>query len=236
VYPAPTISLGPDRDICTGQQLLLNPGSFASYSWNNGSINQTLTVNSTGVYTVLVKDNHGCTGADSITIKHINPLPAAFLKETDTICNYGKLEIIPSKTFSSYQWSDGSFQPKLTAVSAGSYSVIVTDSNGCKGADTIRLISKQCLSGFYVPNGFTPNGDKNNDTFKPLVYGPVLQYSFQIYNRFGQLIFSSTDPQKSWDGSFNGKTCTDGNYIWQCHYQFEGSKPAYEKGFVILLR
>ena len=92
------------------------------------------------------------------------------------------------------------------------------------------------MSGLYVPNAFTPNGDQLNDVFRAMAYGKVVSFRFEIYDRFGQLIFNTTDPRAGWDGSVNGKTKASGVFAWQCVCQFEGSDPVYKKGTVTLIR
>ncbi len=236
VFTHPRPALGPDRDICAGTPLILDAGSYTTYLWNDGSRARVKTITATGMFTITVTDNNSCPGTDSITISNINPAPTAFLQNTDSICNYGKLTIVPQKTYRSYQWSDGSSQSSVTIVKPGLYTLKVTDANGCSGTDSILVVKKECMSGFYAPSAFSPNGDRLNDAFHPLLFGPVLHYSLQVYNRFGQQVYYSTDPDQSWNGWHKGKPCDAGAYIWQCSYQFAGGKPAYEKGLVMLVK
>ncbi|MCQ2285872.1 MAG: choice-of-anchor L domain-containing protein [Bacteroidales bacterium] len=73
----------------------------------------------------------------------------------------------------------------------------------------------------YVPNAFTPNNDGLNDKFKPAI-SEAEYYLFTIYNRFGQMIFQTTDPNEGWDGTHRGKKCVPGLYTWNLRY----SRPA----------
>lgn len=235
LYTTPDVSLGADKDLCEGNTLSLDAGNFTGYEWHDGSTDRFYSALTTGNYWVTVTDNNNCKGSDSITIVNINPLPAGFLKLTDTLCQYEKLTIVPSQTYNSYEWSNGSSTSSITIDRPGQYILTVTDNEGCIGKDTIQIINKNCLSGFFVPNAFTPNRDGKNDVFRPKAYGPLTKYTFTIFNRYGERIFSTTDPYAAWDGTYNGKQSDNGTYVWQCSYQFEGRPLLFEKGIVMLI-
>jgi gliding motility-associated-like protein len=95
---------------------------------------------------------------------------------------------------------------------------------------------KDCLTGFYVPNAFTPNNDGLNDLFRPIIGGNIIRYQFSVYNRWGQIVFRTEKIQAGWNGSFLGKQ-QDGNvFIWTCTYQLDGGAVKNEKGTVVLVR
>lgn len=89
---------------------------------------------------------------------------------------------------------------------------------------------------FYIPNAFTPNGDGINDFFKPVIFGNVINYEFNVYSRWGHLVFQSTDITKGWDGSLNGFNQNSGIFAWNCIFQVEGQKQEDKKGLVVLIR
>ena len=68
------------------------------------------------------------------------------------------------------------------------------------------------------PNAFSPNGDKNNDLFKPIVECPIEDYLLQIYNRWGDLVFESYQISDGWDGEVNGKPAPVDVYIYRAEY------------------
>jgi len=235
-YKNPAPFLGPDRNICKGDIIVLDAGVFSAWLWQDGSTKQTYTATVPGQYHVLVTDMHHCTGNDSVQIKNVIPLPANFLKTTDTVCKYGTLMIVPQGNYKSYLWSTGNTNTSITIDKPGTYMLSVADYDGCKGKDTITIVEKDCLSGVFIPTAFTPNHDYKNDAFRALVYGPVTKFSLQVYNRFGEQVFSTSNAAVSWDGNYKGKPCNTGNYVWQCTYQFEGMDAVYLKGSVMLLR
>jgi gliding motility-associated-like protein len=92
------------------------------------------------------------------------------------------------------------------------------------------------MQGLYVPNAFTPNGDGHNNTFKPLLFGNMEYYEFAVFNRFGQMIFTSKDKSKGWDGTYNQLPQNSGAFVWICRYKLAGEKVEVKKGTVLLLR
>ena len=70
---------------------------------------------------------------------------------------------------------------------------------------------------FFVPNTFTPDNDEFNQYFKPVLSKGFKSgtYHLTIFNRWGQIVFESFNPSFGWDGTYNGKHCQDGTYIWK---------------------
>lgn len=89
------------------------------------------------------------------------------------------------------------------------------------------------------PNAFTPNSDGDNDRFLPVLYCPVSQYLFRVYNRWGELMFETANPSEGWDGTFNGLEAASDVYAWVVEYrggQGSGQDTVRKKGSVALLR
>ena len=89
----------------------------------------------------------------------------------------------------------------------------------------------------FLPNSFTPNGDEHNEIFKPITnFVSDIGYEFSIYSRNGELIFTTNDPGKGWDGTFNGSFVKNDNYVFHVSY-VNGIAVLTEKtGFVSLIR
>ena len=89
----------------------------------------------------------------------------------------------------------------------------------------------------FVPNAFTPNGDSHNEIFRPQSYFiSKLGYSFSIYNRHGVELFSTNNPLKGWDGTYEGRQVQSGTYVY--HLQFINSKGSLieKKDVVTIIR
>jgi gliding motility-associated-like protein len=90
----------------------------------------------------------------------------------------------------------------------------------------------------YIPNAFTPNGDGLNDTFRilGLPNQNITLFNLQIFNRWGEIVFHSTDVQQGWDGRLKGELCPEGTYVWVIFYE-DGSKIRQtNRGQIMLVR
>jgi gliding motility-associated-like protein len=152
------------------------------------------------------------------------------------ICSYGTLELKAVRTYQSYLWSNNATIPAIIISKPGTYYLQVLDDNACQGKDTINVKLKDCMQGFYAPNAFTPNNDKTNETFRPLLFGNVKQYRFMIFNKWGSKVFESNTPGDGWNGLINGIPQDSNTFVWTCSYQLEGEPVQVRKGTMVLIR
>jgi hypothetical protein len=133
----PTVALGADVSQCGGTVNLDagNPG--ATYLWSDNSTTQTISVSASGTYSVVVTAANGCTGTDAINVT-INTPPAVSLGQDVTQCG-GSVMLDAQNAGSTYLWSDNSTAQTLSVSASGTYSVVVTDVNGCTGSDAINV-------------------------------------------------------------------------------------------------
>jgi gliding motility-associated-like protein len=114
--------------------------------------------------------------------------------------------------------------------------LIVSSANGC--SDTItQIISVPNSCYIAIPNAFTPNGDGLNDYLYPLNAWKATDLIFKVYNRYGQLIWQTTDWTRKWDGSAGGNKLQAGSYVWMLQYTDEETgKRVVKKGTTLLIR
>lgn len=237
VYPNPRIGLYDLNSLCEATLFTYEaPTAMRSYNWSDGSTGRTMTVRQPGIYWLSVVDQNGCEASDTTEIKSITPKVRNFLPEDLEICSYEVLTIRPKRDFVRYIWSTGENTRNIEVKSAGSYWLAVTDVNGCISNDTILIKNKECPKGFYTPNVFTPNNDGKNDRFKPIIFGRLLKYDFQIFNQFGEVVFQSKDPSIGWDGTVKGQIPSMQTFAWRCVYQYEGEAATQAKGTVTIVR
>jgi gliding motility-associated-like protein len=237
VFSLPAPILDPNPVLCQGTTRILDAGvGYADYLWNNGSTAQAIQVNSTGDYSVQVIDQHGCKGQGATVINRLQPPPASFLGPDTAICSYGSISLRPSQSFNNYLWSTGSTQFAITVTTPGQYWLQVKDIENCQGSDTVLVRPKDCLQGLFVPSAFTPNGDGKNDQLIPLLFGDVKYFRFQLYNRWGELVFQTSTPGTGWDGSYKGRPQDTNVFVWVCRYQFNGANVEERNGKVVLIR
>lgn len=133
-----TLNIGPDTTTC-GTPVGLDAGNpGASFAWSNGDLTQTTTATMTAAYSVLVTDTNGCTASDTANIV-IAPNPTVDLGPDTTICKQDNVILDAGNPGGTYAWSNGNVNQIISA-GPGNYSVMVTDVNGCMGADTVDII------------------------------------------------------------------------------------------------
>lgn len=117
------------------------------------------------------------------------------------------------------------------------YTVTIIDSNlVCPRKEVFRLWTASFL---FIPNAFTPNGDGRNDFFKAYFSGNLIRMNLQIYNRSGNLVFETTDPEQAWDGRATGDFVPIDTYVWKVDYEIfirKGQQRFVEVGKVTVLR
>lgn len=214
--------------------------------------------NTGGIYypTLTVVDQFGCTNTDStqFAVEVFNNPGANFSYSIRDVDLYIHKEVVftdISPFYGTNEWyfvreGDTIFQffneenVKVNFQISGEYNVwlIVTDNNGC--TDTImKTVVVKDLEFIYVPNTFTPNGNGDNEKFKPSIVGfyDYETYKFMVFNRWGQLIFSSNNHNEAWDGTYKGEMSKEDTYVWKLEIRllYEDRKEEYI-GHVNLLK
>ena len=160
----------------------------------------------------------------------------------DTVVLEGKPFQLQGSGGEFYRWypSTGLNDPTLANPTAElqfdqSFSLKAYTAFGCESFDTIKIKVYKGPA-FYIPSGFTPNNDGKNDKFRCIAVGMDKVDFFRVYNRYGQLVYSSTAYEPGWDGTVNGIKQPTGTYVWMARgIDFRG-KVHMERGTVTLLR
>jgi gliding motility-associated-like protein len=116
------------------------------------------------------------------------------------------------------------------------YMVQVFNQAGCVDTDYLKVTVFKTNPYVFVPTGFTPNGDGRNDEVKPIAVGVKTIKYFSIYNRWGQLIFTTTTNGKGWDGTLGGTPQGSNVFVWMVSAIDYLDKPIFLKGTVTLIR
>ena len=226
--------LGADRNICEGQNIVLNPGNFETYLWQDLSATQQYIVTQPGTYLVTVNNSFNCKASARVIIRNFAKLPTNFLPANQDLCRGNVFKInIPG--YKSYAWNTGSSTRNIEIRKAGNYILTVTSFDNCVGTDTLTIREITCIA-IGIPNAFSPNNDGRNDFFKPTINTEIQDYQLRIYNRVGQLIYQTNNYSTGWDGRFKGHKQSSDNYIYQISFRNMEGKPFEYKGNVLLLR
>jgi hypothetical protein len=135
----PLVTLSGPAQVCAGIiGQLQTSGTFPQYQWSGGQISADISVFQSGTYTVTVTDANNCTATASASMTVLPPI-VPVLDGTTLICPGNNTTFSVGGTFNQYKWSNGAVTPTITVTQAGTYSVTVTDSNGCTGTGTRAL-------------------------------------------------------------------------------------------------
>jgi gliding motility-associated-like protein len=151
----------------------------------------------------------------------------------DTMLCPGEYITIYSPNTDKFVWSDGTTSSRLYPRYSGIYTL--TASNYCYSVDSAVLIELlDCANDIYIPNAFTPNGNGLNEMFKPVFtqIERIEEYKFYIYNRWGNLLYYTTDVYDGWTGYGSD----EGVYVYIIEYKNRKEKAKQIKGTVTLIR
>lgn len=191
-----------NTSLCSGNAINLAAATgYSSYLWNTGATTSTITVSSSGDYSVKVTNGNGC---EATKIFHVNPSGIATITgaEINDFSGNQNSVLIEYEGMGNYEFSlDASYfqdEPNFEGIGPGTYSAYARDRNGC-GLSAPFLI--------YVldyPRFFTPNGDGYNDTWSIKNLDLLPKSTITIYDRYGKLLKQLDFSNIGWNGSFNG--------------------------------
>jgi gliding motility-associated-like protein len=232
IKPSPQLQLGNDTTICEGTNKLLSVDPvYTNVLWQNNSNASSYVVSTPGTYFVKA-DLNGCTSSDTINI--LQKLKPRFDLGKDTFLCIGQILPLQVKVDdASLLWSTGSVSSTYTVTAPGIYKVTAT--NEC-GSFSDEIVVDIGVCNVEMPTAFTPNNDGLNDQFRIKYPGSIRTIVMHIFNRFGQLVFSTTNAAKGWDGTINGMPQDSGNYIWTINYETVDGAKGSLKGNVLLIR
>ena len=234
VSEKPKPVLGADRNICEGQNIILDPGIFTSYLWQDLSTAPEFIVTKPGTYLVTVSNQFNCTASARLVIRNLIAPPTNFLPNDQQLCTGNVLKIkVPG--YKSYSWNTGSVSPDIDIRTAGNYYLTVTNFDNCIGTDSLAIQEVNCIP-IGIPNAFTPNNDGRNDYFKPTINVEIQDYQLRVFNRLGQVVYQTKNYGQGWDGRFKGQQQSSDNYIYQISFRNADGKWFNYKGNILLIR
>ena len=250
VVPYPKADAGKDTSICFDSTIALQASGGSIYLWSpktflsDPTISNPVSQPANSIqYVVTVKDVLGCSkGAnDTVLIKVFPKIKVNAGSDTSVVINQ-PLQLNGSGG-ETYLWSPwkGLSDPHIANPVAflsdnQQYILKATNLAGCYDTDTINVTVYKVDPGLYVPNAFTPNGDGKNDIFKPILLGMKSLTYFKIFNRLGQLIFSTSQQNTGWDGSYKGRAVDPDVFVWIVEGTDYQNNKVYKKGSVMLVR
>ncbi len=250
VLPAPIANAGPDLTICYGQGADLQGSGGTTYSWspitylNDPTIaNPRCTPDNSITYTVAVTDANGCTSLNNDNMM-VRVVKASVSVGSDTMITANEpLDLhaidVNNNQFTKFKWSpatglnDPNSKDPIAILGPGVYSYTLTarTDKDCSASDEIKVTVFNTID-IYVPTGFTPNGDGRNDVLKPVLAGIKELKVFEVFDRWGKMIFKTSKAGEGW----NGQQQVSGTYVWYAEGIDILNRPVKRKGVTVLMR
>lgn len=251
IHPLPVVA-ATGGDTCLGSSVQLHASGGDTYSWTPSSSlddptspDPIATPAVTTVYTASITDTNGCPGIATATATILQPPPSV---TWDTAIVIGESVTLPYSVtpVSNYifTWTPTDSlsctdcpNPVANPTVNTTYTLTVQDKEGCFSSTSTFYIEILPVSSVDVPSAFTPNGDGINDIVYVEGWGIKKLISFDIYNRWGELVFSSNDINIGWDGTYKGKLQNTESYAYTVVVEtYIDANPIEKKGFIKLLR
>jgi gliding motility-associated-like protein len=238
----PAFSIGPDTTLCRDSSIVLTVESerWIEFNWSTGENTRDVTIGQPGSYFVIVKDRNDCFNSDTIQVGEL-PSPILNLAPEYVICLPDGNSVILDANgtgVARYEWPhSGDTTRTVTVNQEGMYSVIAVNKEGCITEKSTNVIDK-CEPRFFIPNAFSPDGEGHNEKLE--VFGAYFtNFSIRIYNRWGEVIYATTDIEDRWDGTYKGLKVQPGVYPYVLSYEslyFPERAPVVKRGSVMVIR
>jgi gliding motility-associated-like protein len=237
VIPLPIAVITPSgaTTFCQGGSVILTSTNGNSYLWSTGATTQSITVTTSGNYSVTVTNVNGCSATSTVTSVIVNQLPTAgFSWSVNGLVTYSFTNNSTNAT--TYLWNFGNGQTSTSVnpsntYGPGTYTVTLVASNACGSSTSAQVIGVTFL--FY--NGFSPNGDGQNDSWEIPMLSYYTNNSVLIINRWGSEVWKGVNYDNNsivWTGkNMKGEDLPDGTYFYIINYNNTN-----KRGWVIIKR
>lgn len=234
----------PDTIVCSGESVQLFATEGATHVWSpqtglTGSWTATplAVVTAPITYTVRVTDELGCTASASVFLDMypVHPVTAYW----DAVIDLGRTAPLLAVGNGTFLWSPAATLTDSTLANpiakpeqTTTYTVRLTDANGCITADDVTIIIPGSL---FIPNSFTPNNDGYNDRFG--AWGvDIVELELDVFDRWGKLIWTTTNMSTLWDGTYGGQDAPIDTYVWKVRAKEIAGGEFNRTGHVTLVR
>ncbi len=227
-----------DTVVCVGK-LLIIPLKHERYRFylpqSKININE-IKIDNPGKYAVIV-DNTGCKATQEFQVRGIAPTVPEKYEYTFCIDEENKKISLKHNGISKIQWSNGSTQKTIEVNEEDNYWVKTSDLYCGNRIDTIHVKLKPCHCEVLIPNTFTPNEDGKNDYFYPILSCEYSYYNLTIHDKWGNVVFSATNPNAKWDGRYKGNLVPEDVYVYKLEtIEKNSGKKNARSGKIALIR
>lgn len=226
-------TLGNDTLLCDDEVLSihLNQSWIDSLEWSDGQVSASWSTIVPNVYWVTLYQEH-CLLSDTLQLEKLYSPSMNYVDTTLCLGDQFTLFMNPEYT---YEVNGIMAVAPYFIQTEGYYDIAATNYCGTSYA-SFQVEEVDCSCNIYVPNTFTPNGDENNPTWRPSSACIYSAYELSVYNRWGELIFRTNQPEFGWDGTYNGQMVKEGTYVYTIFYTTEENLGESLKGHVNVIR
>jgi gliding motility-associated-like protein len=222
------------------------------YLWSNGSTSSSIWGLNVGMDSVVVTDARGCTADSVFYITNDSAFSIKAVPDTATILQGDAIQLgiqtvnNGAGNYASVVWSPATgldcgsdpncLSPMATPIITTQYTIVATTDSGCVST-TSNLITVIPQHQLYIPNAFTPNGDGINDLWEAFGYKKAWIFAeVEVWDRWGEKIFQSTDINYTWDGKYRGTLVEPGEYVYVFKVVFVDDYSVTNKGTITVIR
>ena len=240
IHQPPKVDITPPQTICEGNTASLAASGGIFYLWNNGQTTASINVNPSinTSFFVEVTDTNGCKNDTSTSVSIIPKPIAVITADIDSVC-VGNPIVLSASGGNSFRWNNNEHSSSIIVYPTmpTTYSCTVSNTiNGtiCSNTSNYSVFAEDCNT-IYIPNAFSSKGITK--IFKPVgIFPSNTEYYFAIFNKWGQIIFESTNYEIGWDGTFKGERVQYGVYVYYVRVRFGGQLRSFErKGIVTFI-
>lgn len=249
VFPSATISTLPEYGICEGKSAVLSATGDGSFFWEPATglsdvhaANPVASPPDSTVYKVMLTNAYGCKDSAIVMVNVFrNPVAMAGPDRTIVIGDTVQLNGVVSGTAVRFSWSPFQYMndntvvmPQVSPPAAMLYTLTAESMLGCgKVQDEVMV---KVYRDIYVPNGFSPNADGKNDVFKITAADGYRLLKFQVFNRWGQVVYEGRDLSTGWNGKWKGLPQPADTYVYYLKIGATDGRTLSKKGTVTLIR
>ena len=228
------LDLGADTVICEGDTLVLDVFvNGADYVWQDASTSSIINVDSEGEYFVTISIGD-CFNTDTLNINIINN-NSFNLPESIEACEEEELLLSVPVNLDNLTWSTGESTSSIVIPESAVYWVVSNGGCGLFG-DTVEVNLLDCDCDLFIPNTFTPDGNEFNNTFKVEQVCNFTSFNLKVFNRWGEIVWESSDPKVAWDGVYKGTVVANGTYVYRLEYDLPEREAVQIYGHINVLR
>ena len=238
VNAQPIASITGDINICEGESTTLTASGDGTFLWNTSETTSSINIVPTGNITFVVTVTNNCGSDSDSVIIIVNSTPSISAGADQTI-NLGSSTPLMATGGTSFIWTPSTglsctncASPDASPAVETEYIVFVTDANGCTNSDTVRIFVEVEFV-IFIPDAFSPNGDGQNEELFVRGLG-IENFVFKLYDRWGQLVFETTDQNIGWDGTLKGTALNEGVFVYVLDGNFFGGETFEQKGNITL--